>query len=712
MGPRAPTPRRERIAIAVVAIAFFALGGIQIGALGIPSEEILPHLFAHPRVAADATLDSARLTLESPYDLPHGDERTGLVVAKVWPVLSVVTPRHSYPILVEIWQSAHFSYLAAVAAPILGGGIEGLRRSALLVGALVLVLVALLAPRLSRAPAQERWLGTIAAGWLATSTGFLFVHRTAYLIESAPPLLATLVLYLALDGRRSRFVLGGFVAGLALATKATTGWLFVGLVAYLVLGKRFPRQRAHVWGLAAAAGLFALLPILVFFWHEHAPEVVGRTGSLMAEPLRALVRLPHIAWITAAYLGDPNVILEPLLAGELRLVPQLWAAVLPLGMSLFAAYRVVRTPGDRQPELLWLCVAPAVTGFAALLYGAENPFQIALFLEPFYAIVVARALYAIYRRLIVYGRPIIVATVLLVAAATLQSYELAGFAGAHRSVGNPMLAMQAQRQIVAALIARGEEAPLTATYNSMGFYEFLSHGRIRPIHLHRVLQPYPDMDAREYEESSTRAWMIALLEHPGPVILPLGYNVFEGGGQDRDLVRRAFFGACQQLGVSAHESARFPADGPPAFGLYELVGSPRLSAPIPVRQRHPRQDVRNLPTPASAQTRALLGGLDRGARLDVLVVEDITDPFGGAIFVRTRSPSGGRATFEVRLMSAAPPPPAQSRGYAIFYRHPDGEVSSTTLTAGAAALARIMDGAPAGLRPPPGLSRHPGAGAR
>lgn len=703
--------RRMHVVLAILIIVFVGAGGIRIGALGIPSEEILPHLFRHPRVAASHTLDRAELLMEAPYDLPGGAERRGLVFARQWPVLSFIAPPVSYPILAEVWQSAHMSYVAAAAAPLLGGGIEGLRRTALLGGALGLLLISLLARRLEQNPSHEPWLGVIAAAWLGSSTSFLFVHRTAYLIESAPPLFAALVLYFALDGRSSRFILGGLAAGLALSMKATTGWFFIGMTIYLLLSRRWPRQSPRIWLAAVGAALFGLLPLIFFLAHDPNPQIVSRTASFLSEPSRALLRLPRTVWVTAAYLGHPNAILEPLLAGRRTIAPGIWTPALPLAATLFSLFRTVRRPDDRQPELLWLCVMPPVLCFGAWLYGTDNPFQIALLIAPIYAIVVARALYALYRGLAKRLTPTLSLAAVLLAACVIQATEITEFALAHRRIANPMLAMDAQRQLVATLVARGIEAPLTTTYNSAGFYELFSEGRIRPVHLYTLLQPRPGMTPQRYREASERAWMIAISATRGPVVLPLGYNVFEGGRQDTDLVRSAFFSACRNLSVSARESARFPETGPPAFGLYEIVGEPHPLHPI--LPREPPASQSPAPEPqAGRDTRALLGGMNRGAALGQFVVDSVTEPIHGAILVRAHSPSGAHATFEVHLLSATPSPPAQSGQYAVYYRNPERGVSPASLVEAAQALATHMGRAAPGLRSPPGLTRHPAAEER
>ena len=283
---------------------------------------------------------------------------------------------------------------------------------------------------------------------------------------------------------------------------------------------------------------------------------------------------------------------------------------------------------------------PTVLVFGALLYASDNPFQIAFLIAPFYAIVVARALYALYRVVSVKNGPVLGRVALFLIAGSVQASELVGFGAAHRTIGNPMFSMDAQRQIVSTLVSRGIDNIYTSTYNSVGFYEFLSEGRIRPVHLYPLLLPAPGMNPERYREISKRAWMIALLKTPGPVILPLGYNVFEGGKQDPDIVRAAFFAACESLDISAHESARFPKEGPPAFGLYEISGTPHAKEPIEKivvesptdRPSSPQQNVVVEP-PAGLQTRALLGQLGPGSKLGDFVVENVTDPFEGGIFV-------------------------------------------------------------------------------
>jgi hypothetical protein len=127
----------------------------------------------------------------------------------------------------------------------------------------------------------------------------------------------------------------------------------------------------------------------------------------------------------------------------------------------------------------------------------------------------------------------------------------------------------------------------------------------------------------------------------------------------------------------------------------------------PDRPSNPQQNVGE--PPAGLQTRALLGQLGPGSKLGDFVVENVTDPFEGGIFVHAHSSSNVRITFEVRLLSTTPHPPAQSRGYAVYYRNPDGPVSQEALQNAALILAKQMDQAPADLPAPPGLTRHPAA---
>ena len=342
--------------------------------------------------------------------------------------------------------------------------------------------------------------------------------------------------------------------------------------------------------------------------------------------------------------------------------------------------------------------------FGSLLYANDNPFQIAFLIAPYYAIVLSRALCALPRAVPAQVGRALGRGAILVAAVAAQAFEIGRHVAAHRSIGNPMFAMDAQQEIVSALLVRGIESPLTTTYNSVGFYEFLSDHRLRPVHLYPLLLPGRSEEGDR--EAFVRSWKIALMSSHKSIVLPLGYNIFEGGRQDPDLVREALLAACESLGVEAREVQRFPALGPAAFGLYEIAGAPHPATPIqPIARKQPWHAVEEVP--ASAGTRAALGGLEPGLLIGSFLIESVTGPSDGSVLVHARSSSGDVATFEVRLLSSRPAPPAHSGAYAVYYRSPEGNGSARPLVEGAQAIADRIARAPADSLPLPGLTRYP-----
>jgi hypothetical protein len=683
--------------------AFIAVGGLRIGALGIPAEEVLPHLFAHPHVVARESLATGQISLLAPYDGSAGAERSGVIASPVWPTLSVVRPPRSYPILAESWQAAYLSYYAAAVAPVLGGGIEGLRRSGLLLGAAGLVLVAVLARKLAR-DRDGPWLGVVAAAWLATSMGYLFVHRLAYLIESAPPLVAALAVLLALDGRASRWILAGLAAGAAVALKATTAWVLLAMLLFAFASHRVPAVGKRAWAGALVLALVPLVPAIVLWRMGGVPNVVASKASLLAHPLEGLARAPRVAWIAATFLSRPTAILSPVLEGKEDIAATPWSAAVPVLLTLYAVARVRRRRDDRDPELAWIIAAPIVVVLGALMYGDRNPVQLALLVAPLYAIVAARALFALGRTLAARVGRARSAVVLGALAVAVQGGEIAAFVGAHRTIDNPMMAMQAQRELASTLVARGIEHPLTTTYNAVGVFEFLSEGRVTPLHLYPMLMPAPGVDAPRARAMSERAFRIALSRgrDRSPVVLSLGHNVFEGGRENAVVVRDAFFAACRTMGLEPREVARFPAAGTPMLGLYEATGDASGAPAVePVDEASLEQEE----LPASASTRATLGGLAPGTVLGVFVVDSVSEPVDGAVIVRARSDTV-RVAFELRLDSEQPLPPVRSGPYAIYFRGPTTDVPRDDLFAAARALGDILARAPPGTPPLRGLTTY------
>jgi hypothetical protein len=674
-----------------VVASFLVLGGIHLDALGMPSEEIRPHLFVHPRVAAGESLSRGRIVLLPPNDGPDGSERAGLIASPSWPTLSIVRPPHAYPLLTEAWQAAYLSYGVAALEPLLGTGIVGLRRSGLLLGGFGLVLVAMLARRLARtssvtgASDAGPWLGVASAAWLASSVGFLFFHRFAFLIETGPPLAAALALFWALDGRATRSVLAAFAAGLALALKITIAWVLLGMAVYLVTSRRWPKLTARVWIVSVTVAPLPLIPLAILWRLGGMPAKVAHKALLGLHPFDGLARLPRLASLTATFLGRPGAVLGPMFEGKPEIETSLLTAVVPALVTLFAVAVTWKRKEDRGPERLWLCVTAVVVLCGALFYSDKNPVQVALVLLPFYAIVVARMLFGLTRALASSIGNVPALALVILGGASIKGSEIAGFIALHRSIANPMLSMEAQRELTDAIVARGDAAPLTTTYNAVGFIELLSNLKVAPIHLYPLLTPSSNSVARQ-RAVAERAFRIALTSARGPVVLSLAHNIFEGGGQDVDLVHDAFAAASAALGLEVREIGRYPAKGPPLLGLYEAVGHIEGTHVESGGEEEPRAG--GAQPQASRATLAALGGVSPGARVGPFAIDAVTGPLDGAIRVHATSPIGG-VTYEIRLWSAAPAPPARAGNVAVFYDH-QGSTPLELVMAGAEALAGLI----------------------
>lgn len=565
---RAPPAARRAWPLAAIALAFVVAASVYPDALGIPSEEILPHLFRHPMVAEADWNVGERLWLEQPWARVGEPEEAGLMVSTVWPTLSVVRPPRSWPLLTESWQAAYLSYYARAVAPLGGGGIAGLRRSAALLGALGLLATAAIGSRLG-----DRRAAILGAALLASSVGFLFVHRTAYLIESGPPLFAAVALWLALDGERSRarLVLAGLVAGAAVALKITSAWELGGMALFLTWSRRWPRAPWWAWAAAVAAALVPLAPFAIIWAAGGAPDVIGRKLGLLAAPLEGMARLPHDAWVVLAWLGDPMALLGPLFHGARDVPPSPWSALVAGAALLWAILRVIQRRADCAPERLLLSTGAVVVTLTALFYDDAYPLQVAFLIAPWYALVVARMLLELARFSSLRLGPRSAAAAVLLLAAGAQGQELWRFQRAHLSIENPMLAGEAQRQLAAGLVRLNARRPLTTTYNQVGVLEFLSDGKVAPVHLYRLLVPRPGDDRVAVRERAEEAFVEALRELGGPVVLPTAENLFEGLHQDPKLVREAFAAACARLHLQAREVGRYPEGGRPLFEVYAVA---------------------------------------------------------------------------------------------------------------------------------------------
>lgn len=587
---RATDSRRGLYAACLLALLFAVLGGRHIGALGMPAEEVIPHLFGPTRVVVWAEAqgdDPPGLKMAAPHNIEPDTGATpsnidGVVTRKVWPVMAWYQGDNVYPILVESWQAAYLSYVAKAASPVLGGGIEGPRRLTLLLGLLSIFCVFALGLRATGPPELERDRvsgAVLGATLLATSVTWLFMCRTAYHIEVAPPVAVAVATLLVLHGSALRFVLAGLIAGLAVSLKVTAAWPIFGVALGLWWAGAWPRQSLKSWAIAVGLALLAVLPILWFLLFADMPNNVSNKAVLLSDPLGGLARIPTMILLIFSVLGDPLLIMTPLLTGATDVSPHWWQPVVPAVVYIAAIWHVRKSPDSALPERLLLCVFAVICVIGGILYNESNPFQVVFLLLPFYVLVMGRAVW----RLGCWGARFmprrVALTIVVTATLGLQGYQLAQFNALHDRVGNPMLSMPGQRELADALEEQGIKEPLTMTYNAVGGLEMLSEGRLRPIHLHRVLTSGDTGEGRMARDINT--WRLVLTQWQNPIVVPIGTNMFEGGGFDVAAVRQALDTAAKELGLRLHQKQTFPSVGPPMFALLEV--RPLASSPSSVK---------------------------------------------------------------------------------------------------------------------------------
>jgi len=107
--------------------------------------------------------------------------------------------------------------------------------------------------------------------------------------------------------------------------------------------------------------------------------------------------------------------------------------------------------------------------------------------------------------------------------------------------------------------------------------------------------------------------------------------------------------------------------------------------------------------PARPATLEAMGDLAEGVPLGPFQISGVTEPVEGAVLVHAKS-AASEVTYEVRLASDAPLPAATAGRYAVYYRATD---AGPDVLGGAAALARLLQRAPANVAPLAGLTTYP-----
>jgi hypothetical protein len=537
---------RTWLGLLLVAAVYLALAWPGAARRGVIAEEVTPYLARHP-VVLTATADGVAPL--PPHDAPP---TTGWVRTAQWPNLAWQGDHRTWPLLIRGYQSALGTHVGILLGPVLGDGIAGVRRSSVLLGLALLLLVAALARRLTAA----WWTPGLAALLCALSPGLLFFSRTGYGFELASRVAMLLALLCAaprrpLTPRRTSLLI--LCITLALLSRATiAATLLPALAVLLIHPQRWPGPRRLLL-IAIGFALPVLILLAVSLGLGMAPGT-DPTAKLALDPLAARTLLaPETLLAQLAWVVDGRTILGPLLRGGAPLLATLTA--LPgLAVLLLAGVRWWHArAGDG--ECMFLAAALGNALFGAWLYGDPQQFQLGMALEPLFALALVAQLADLP------SRPRLAVCALVLAARTHQTLDLLH---AERHTSNPMLSGAAQRALVAALPA---DAPVVTTaYNHVGMLETWSNGQLRPIHAWRALRASSDPSA------IPRAWTAVLRDHaPRFIVLSVGANLFEGPYTDHQAVRAGLDHALAAARRPLLKTRTFACEsGDPCLTLLEL----------------------------------------------------------------------------------------------------------------------------------------------
>ncbi|MBZ5712697.1 hypothetical protein [Nannocystis pusilla] len=556
MSARLATPA---LLVALAAL-HLALAWPGAGERGVIAEEITPYLPRHPVVLAGA--EGGRVRLLPPHDL---SDRRGFVSTAQWPNLAYVGERRTWPVLIKGHQSALGTYVGIAAAPVLGDGIAGVRRSSVLLGLALVGLLFALARRLGLG------LGLAAAAAVACilSPGLLFFARTGYGFELASRVAMLAALLLAtrpLTARRSAAL--GLVLAAAILCRAT---IAATLLPALLLLLVHPAHRAAPRRLALALGLGAALPLLSALAVQAAIPLHAGTAPAAKLPIAALAARTATAPATLAaqlaYVADPDTVLLPLVADLSR--SPLPGLVFGTAVFLLALARWSRgRAGDG--ECMFVAAALANALFGAWLYGDPRQFQLGMALEPLFVLAVAHQLQSLA------PRPRLLAA-LVAGLLAARAWQCGVLLAAERATTNPMLSGKAQRELTGALAERGPGPGdiVTTTYNHVGMLEaWAPRSSDPPLHAYRALRRGRGEDDAE----AIAAWQAILRHHSARfIVLSTGPNLFDGPFTDNAASERALLSALPAVGRRIVARSDFTCDsGTPCLALLELSPRPDL----------------------------------------------------------------------------------------------------------------------------------------
>lgn len=603
LGRRAKGPRGALPFLLLIALIHLVLAWPGAAARGIIAEEIQPYLLHYPKVFG--VRDEA-VRLLPPYDDPRllaaveeGREvEPRWVGTPQWPEVGYHGKSRILPVFIRGHQTAIGSLWGIAAGPLLGEGIVGVRRSSVLMGLVLLVLVFAVARRLG----LSRGWATLAAVGCAASPGLWFFARTGLAFEHASRVFMLLAIWVAAERvplSRRRSVAVGAAIAVAILCRATVA---ATLAPVLILMLLDPRRRAPWLRLGGTLALGFGLPVvlaslglaLLPFASGQAPAADLAVHQLAARTLMApLVAVHQLAWV-----ADPRVILQPLADGGA--LPSA-GLVRPLLGGLVAVAALVRWWGARagEAERMFVCGLLGNALIGAWLYGDPLQFQLGMALEPLFVLALVHQLAALYRArgrasgavtatggaaagvsgggssVGIFARRVSVgwAPVALALAAGLlcaRALTLGSLWASERRTDNPMLSGRAQRELVSELRAsavRGDEL-LTTTYNHVGVVEGWTGERLRPVHAWRLLRSDSAAGA-----DMVAKWKRALEARPACfVLLTVAATLYAGPFTAEREVAEALEPAALALGRRIERRHSIAGDGGGAvFELVELA---------------------------------------------------------------------------------------------------------------------------------------------
>ena len=559
--------RQAFLLVGLVVLVHLAVAWPGAADRGVIAEEIQPYLAHYPKLLDDA---AGRVAYLPPNDDPAlraavdagRDVAPRWVGTPGWPEVAYQAPARIWPLFVRAHQTAIGTYFGVALQPLLGGGVAGVRRSSVLLGLALILLVWGLGRRLQLSP---RW-STVAALGCASSPGLWFFGRTGYGFELASRVVLLLALFVAAPRRplgRGRAVALGLLFALAVLCRAT---IAATLAPPLLLLLFHPRRFAGPWRtggvLALGGGVPIALAVLAAVLLPFAAHATPGANLPLAMLSSRTLTMPAIALTQLAWMVDARVVLLPLVDGQLT-AGAVWLRALAAGVVLATALWRWWHGRAGEAERLFAGALLGNSLVSAWLYGDPKQFQLGMALEPLFVLALCQQLAVL--------RPTRIAVTVAAVLLGLRAFTLASLWLHERRTDNPMLSGAAQRQLVAVLEhdgVRGDRL-ITTTYDHVGLLESATHERLRPVHAWRLLRTHGD--GAGDDDALTAQWQRVLqavltADH---VLLTRAPNLYAGPFTDNDTVARTLERALATRGRTIDR--RVPIAGDGGGAVFELL---------------------------------------------------------------------------------------------------------------------------------------------